>query len=64
MVTNYHVIENADEIEVVLDDGTRIPATLKGTDQKTDLALLEIQTADPCPIWNLEIPTKLRLVTG
>lgn len=49
VVTNYHVIENADEIEVVLDDGTRIPATLKGTDQKTDLALLEIQTGRPLP---------------
>ncbi len=42
VVTNYHVIEDADEIEVVLDDGARFPATLKGTDEKTDLALLEI----------------------
>ena len=42
VVTNHHVIENADEIEVVLDDGTRLPAVLKGADQKTDLALLEI----------------------
>jgi serine protease Do len=44
VVTNYHVIEGADEIEVVFDDGTRVPASLKGTDQKTDLALLEIDT--------------------
>ena len=44
VVTNNHVIDNADEIEVVFDDGTRVPATLKGSDEKTDLALLEINT--------------------
>ena len=49
VVTNHHVIENADEIEVVLDSGTRIPATLRGTDEKTDLALLEIKTTSPLP---------------
>ena len=49
VVTNYHVIENADEIEVVFDNGTRIPATLKGTDKKTDLALLEIHSDKPLP---------------
>ena len=49
VVTNNHVIDNADEIEVVFDDGTRIPATLKGTDSKTDLALLQIETDQPLP---------------
>jgi serine protease Do len=43
VVTNYHVIENAEEIEVVFDNGTRVPATLRGTDSKTDLALLEVE---------------------
>ncbi len=50
VVTNYHVIEDADEIEVVLDDGARFPATLKGTDEKTDLALLQI-SADRSLPW-------------
>ncbi len=49
VVTNNHVIEDADEIEVVFDDGTRIPAVLKGTDAKTDLALLEIKGDSPFP---------------
>jgi len=49
VVTNYHVVEDAEEIEVVFDDGTRIPATLKGHDKKTDLALLEIRTDKPLP---------------
>ncbi len=49
VVTNYHVIEAAEEIEVVFDDGTRMPATLKGADKKTDLALLEITSDRPLP---------------
>ncbi|MGI9316417.1 MAG: DegQ family serine endoprotease [bacterium] len=49
VVTNNHVIEGADEIEVVFDDGTRIPAELKGIDAKTDLALLEIKGDSPFP---------------
>jgi len=49
VVTNNHVIADADEIEVVFDDGTRIPAELKGTDSKTDLALLQIKGDNPFP---------------
>ena len=49
VVTNHHVIDGADEIEVVFDDGTRHPATLKGHDQKADLALLQINTDQPLP---------------
>ncbi len=49
VVTNNHVIADADEIEVVFDDGTRMPAVLKGTDTKTDLALLEIKGDHPFP---------------
>ena len=37
-----HVIEHADEIEVIMGDGTRYPAEVKGRDPKTDLALLEV----------------------
>ena len=46
VVTNNHVIADADEISVILNDGTRIKATLVGTDKKTDLALLRV-TPDP-----------------
>lgn len=42
VVTNYHVIEGANELEVSLDDGTKIPAKLLGGDIWTDLAVLEI----------------------
>lgn len=42
IVTNYHVIENAKKVEISLANGDRVEATLKGADQLTDLAVLEI----------------------
>lgn len=44
VVTNNHVIENADEIKVILSDNTKLDATLIGKDTKTDLALLRVKT--------------------
>jgi len=42
-VTNYHVVKDADEIRVTLHDGTELPARVVGHDEKTDLALLEVE---------------------
>ncbi len=42
ILTNNHVIEDADDIEVILADGRRAAATVIGTDPDTDLALLKI----------------------
>ncbi len=47
VVTNHHVIDGADEIEVVFQDGKRFPATLKGSDQKTDIAVLKVDADAP-----------------
>lgn len=44
IVTNNHVVKDADNITVTLNDGTVIPAKVVGTDEKTDLALLKIDT--------------------
>jgi serine protease Do len=41
VVTNNHVIADADEINVILNDGTKIKATLVGRDKKSDLAVLK-----------------------
>jgi serine protease Do/serine protease DegQ len=43
ILTNHHVIANADEIMVTLTDRRRIKATLVGSDPATDIALLRLQ---------------------
>jgi len=49
VVTNRHVVEGADEITVTLDDGTELNATLRGLDDKTDLAVLEVNSDEALP---------------
>lgn len=43
IVTNNHVVEFADEVEVTLFDNRQFQATIVGTDPKTDLAVLKIE---------------------
>ncbi len=43
LLTNFHVIDGADEIEVQLADGRQARARLVGTDAETDLALLQVR---------------------
>lgn len=43
VVTNNHVIEEADEVEVVFTDGRTLPADIVGVDPATDLAVLRIR---------------------
>lgn len=47
VVTNNHVIADADEINVILHDNTNHKATVLGRDSKTDLALLKIEPKQP-----------------
>ncbi|MGQ0564185.1 MAG: Do family serine endopeptidase [Gemmobacter sp.] len=49
IVTNNHVIEKADEIEIEFFSGKRLQAKLVGTDPKTDLALLKVDSDTPLP---------------
>nr|HID14685.1 trypsin-like serine protease [Anaerolineae bacterium] len=48
IVTNYHVIENAEELSVTLADGEVYPATIVGVDPSNDLAVIRIE-ADNLP---------------
>ena len=61
VVTNNHVIADADEITVILNDGTRIKAELLGKDQKTDLAVLKIKAEKPLTAVKFADSDKLRL---
>jgi len=53
VVTNNHVVENANEIEVILQSGDRYEATIKGRDPKTDLALLKVEVDEALPFVEL-----------
>ncbi|MGP4059273.1 S1C family serine protease [Halobacillus sp. H74] len=44
VATNHHVVEKSSELEVILSDGTKVKAELKGSDPLTDLAVLQIDS--------------------
>lgn len=50
IVTNNHVIADADEISVKLSDGTQLKARILGRDNKTDLAILKVDADKPLPV--------------
>ncbi len=43
ILTNHHVVESVDQIEVALSDSRKVPAKVVGTDPETDLAVLKIE---------------------
>ncbi len=47
VVTNNHVVGKADAITVIFANNTRLPATIVGRDEKTDLALLKVKSDKP-----------------
>jgi serine protease Do len=53
ILTNDHVVDDADEITVQLAGGKTYPATIKGIDQKLDLALLKIDSDETLPTVKL-----------
>ncbi|HEY1459600.1 MAG TPA: trypsin-like peptidase domain-containing protein [Casimicrobiaceae bacterium] len=46
VLTNNHVIEDADDIQLVLSDGRRMRATVRGSDPESDLAVLKTEGKD------------------
>ncbi|WP_092643863.1 Do family serine endopeptidase [Jannaschia faecimaris] len=60
IVTNNHVIENADEILIEFFTGDELPATLIGTDPNTDIALLKVEAEEPLPFVQFGDSTAMR----
>jgi serine protease Do len=61
VVTNNHVIADADEISVILQDDTRLKAELIGRDPKTDLAVLKVKSDTKLPAVDFGNSNKSRV---
>src|SRR5262245_51285416 len=61
VVTNNHVIADADEVNVILNDGSTLKAEVVGRDQRTDLALLRVKPTKPLKAVKFGDSEKLRL---
>ena len=61
VVTNHHVVENARVITVVTMDGEEYPADVVGTDPRTDIALVQMETDRELPVAALGESSDLRV---
>ena len=61
IVTNNHVIEGADEIQIEFFSGDKLDAKLIGTDPKTDIALLKVESDAPLPYVTLGDSDRMRV---
>jgi serine protease Do len=53
IITNAHVIDDAEEVSVTLSDNSKYKAKIIGRDKKTDLALLKVEAKKPLPFVTL-----------
>lgn len=61
IVTNYHVVGKADSITITMADGTKLPAKMMGGDEKTDLAVLKVESDKPLPFVSFGDASKVRV---
>ena len=61
IVTNHHVVDKAEQIQVILDDKTRHEARVLRDDRQTDLAVLKIQAGRELPFAQLGDSDKVRV---
>jgi len=60
ILTNYHVVAGAEKISVHLFDGRELKGTVRGTDSRTDLAVVHVETAD-LPVATLGDSDKIQV---
>jgi Do/DeqQ family serine protease len=61
ILTNNHVVEGADEIEVALNDGRKLKAKVVGADPESDLAVVRISAPDKLPVITFAPSDSLRV---
>jgi len=61
IITNYHVIQGASQVEVVLPSGEKVEAKVLGVDELTDLAVLEIDGSKVTTVAELGDSSKLKV---
>ena len=61
VLSNNHVVGDAEEINITLDDGRRFSAVLVGKDDKKDLALVRFETDESVPVATLGDSDKLQV---
>ncbi len=61
VISNYHVIKDADEVMVRLSDRRELTAKVVGTDPRSDIAVLKVETEKDLPVLKLGSSEKLRV---
>ncbi|MCK4343105.1 MAG: trypsin-like peptidase domain-containing protein [Phycisphaerae bacterium] len=68
ILTNEHVVQSADDIAVLLHDGSELPATVLKSDPRSDLAILQVERSDLTPVtmcdWDTVARGQWSLVLG
>jgi len=64
IITNHHVVEGAEQLDVIFADGTTMPATVVGSDAYNDLAVLRVDGAPPQLIRPLPLGESHNLKVG
>ena len=61
ILTNHHVVEDASEVVISLQDRREFSAEIIGSDEKSDVALLKVQTEEKLPFLNLGDSERVRV---
>lgn len=64
ILTNYHVIEGAQSIEVSFSDETALPVKVVGADPRNDIAVLQVENAPPGLLAPVELGQSANLQVG
>ncbi len=64
VVTNFHVVQGTENVEVILEDGTTLRGKVVGTDQYSDLAVILVTTTQSVKLKPLSVGDSLKLRVG